>query len=511
MEGKKLFLLLFCLAFVILNICAGLVIVRWGRPASIGYFAVLEFLNLGIAYGLTEFILALVLRPTNLPQVDRLTEEPPVAILYVTYEDVLPECVASLAAQTYSNYKVFLLDDSVDERCKQRVDEVAERFGFQVVRRAQRGGFKAGAINRWLWRFGSEYKYFAVADADSLLGNTFLEQMVRYAEHPENARVALFQSKLVAWNKADVLPRITSYMSQLTLHKMDRLINRCGYLASWGHNNLYRAQVIVQLGGFDEAFSSEDLATGLNLLNAGYECRLVDLVSYESFPTTFASYASRSAKWARQTLQLEFYKTDTACVPFVTKFHMFMNSYGYGIHLFFIFGMILLTWGGRSTATDIRYAVAVLRRPESLGFLLLLAFYVTYFFLLNLPLAIRYRVGVRRYIASTMISLFLGFYSAIPVLKGVVSAVLRKRVFAVTAKGQAAESYWMRDVRHIGYLCLLGLAVGMGLIRNPVVILLNWFWLIPFLLSPFAVCFLARKQYKSMRRTTCGKATGLSG
>jgi len=93
-----------------------------------------------------------------------------------------------------------------------------------------------------------------------------------------------------------------------------------------------------------------------------------------------------------------------------------------------------------------------------------------------------------------MLEFFLGFYSMLPVLKGVIEGISKKRVFKVTAKGQTAKVQRARHIHYLCYLCILELIVVIGLLRNPAVIILNWFWLIPFLLSPFIICFLARKQ-----------------
>jgi len=191
------------------------------------------------------------------------------------------------------------------------------------------------------------------------------------------------------------------------------------------------------------------------------------------------------------------YKSDTPRVPFITKFHMAMTTYGYGIHLLFFFGMLFLMWGGRSKPSDVLFAISSLHRPELLGCVVLFGFYMICLFLLNLPIAIRVGIGLRQYSRSVLMSQFLGFYSLIPMIIGMIEGLFRKKpVFTVTPKVSDPKSHWFRDVRHIGYLCSLVVAVGIGLAHNPAAFLFNWWWIGPLLLSPFVLSILAQKEHR---------------
>jgi len=137
-------------------------------------------MNIGVAYGLSELILSLRLAKRDPPKLERLECMPKVALLYATYNDVMPEILDALHNQSYSNCDIFVLDDSTDKRCGLIVDAC----GFPVIRRSSRSGFKAGALNNWLSLYGRVYDCFIILDADSLIGQDFIEEMLRYAEHP---------------------------------------------------------------------------------------------------------------------------------------------------------------------------------------------------------------------------------------------------------------------------------------------------------------------------------------
>lgn len=252
---KALFILIFVTMWLALNGVVAIISLRWITPTAIILFLLIEFLNIGLAYGMTQSILSWFTFPKWPPKLAHLDSYPSVAVLYTTCDDLIPHCLESLSDQTYPNCDVFVLDDSTDERWHQEIDSIAERHGFHIVRRKGRKGFKAGSLNNWLSEFGEWYEYFVVTDADSLLPRNFLTEMMLYAEHPLNSTTALFQSKLVPWNQEDILARSSAQLFPVTIHKMDRLLNRYGFLPSWGHNILYRTAAILKLGGFDERFS----------------------------------------------------------------------------------------------------------------------------------------------------------------------------------------------------------------------------------------------------------------
>ncbi|MCX9073756.1 MAG: glycosyltransferase, partial [Candidatus Methanoperedens sp.] len=230
----------------------------------------MQLFNIGVAYGLSEMILSLVVKKKNLPKANKIISFPSVALLYVTYNDVMPELLFKLKDQTYKNYDIFVLDDSTKEKCI----EIIDNCGLSVVRRGNRTGFKAGSLNNWLILYGNKYDYFIIADSDSAFEKDFIENIVKYAEHPLNKNIAIFQSKILPWNDKNSFPRIVGAMAPLAIYFNEKLGNECSTIISWGHNNLHRTGIIVAEGGFDENFVSEDFATCLNLIKKGYECKM---------------------------------------------------------------------------------------------------------------------------------------------------------------------------------------------------------------------------------------------
>ncbi len=168
MNVKRRFLLLFLTIFIILslaNICS----VNDYNLTDIINIIIIIIINIGISYSITEVILSFLGRKVDLPKLGKLAVYPPVALLYVTYNDVLPKAVNTLERQSYLNYDIFILDDSTDEICKRFLDTI----GYKIIRRDNRKGYKAGALNNWLNLYGNIYKYFIISDADSIFEDDF--------------------------------------------------------------------------------------------------------------------------------------------------------------------------------------------------------------------------------------------------------------------------------------------------------------------------------------------------
>jgi membrane glycosyltransferase len=214
----------------------GMYVVRWDRATSVALFGVLSFLFLGAAYGTSRELFSLKDRQP-VPSVQSLTSRPRVALLYTTMNDVVPECLASMA-QEYSS-DVYVLDDSTNPEAMATVDRVSSENAYTVERRAKRRGYKAGAINDWLAKHWGSYDYIVLFDADSYLPPDWVGGALRYAEHPANADVAIFQGLINIWNLDTDFAATLAPMSKLGRFVWERnLAKSMDAVFCYGHNVL---------------------------------------------------------------------------------------------------------------------------------------------------------------------------------------------------------------------------------------------------------------------------------
>lgn len=305
---------------------------------SIIYALLLELSAFGLAFEISELSLILFL-PRSIPKkISALQNKPPVALLYVTCDDINLNALKHLGNQSYKNMKVFILDDSkLKKSCA-----IVDSSGFYVIRRSNRLGYKAGNLNNWLRKHSKDFKYFVVADADSILPPYFIEQMLSYAEHDENSNISIFESLIFPWNKVNNFVESQSLMLPLSNRRKLHIDNFFGTTLSVGHNNLYRTEDIIDIGGFQENYIAEDYATCIELLKRNKNgCKTLPIISYERLPSNLNEFAKRQARWAYQTFQL--LSLSTSGISLNVYLVMLRTFHHYSTPIIFLIGMLMIT------------------------------------------------------------------------------------------------------------------------------------------------------------------------
>jgi len=114
------------------------------------------------------------------------TVAPMVAVLIASFNEnpeMLEDTIAAVNNMDYVNKHVFLVDDSTDEKLKRETEALTVKYGCTFVHRANRRGFKAGAINDLLKDLRE--KYVAIFDADQKPVHNFLKETVPLLEADE--------------------------------------------------------------------------------------------------------------------------------------------------------------------------------------------------------------------------------------------------------------------------------------------------------------------------------------
>ncbi len=322
----------------------GAIAVNWYLHVSLAQFALMVVFLFSFAFVFTKRLLSLFLPPYELASLDALPRQPKVAILYATMNDVVPECVRAIRP-TYP-CDVFVLDDSSDPEKRAIVEHLAAEMHFRIMHRPNRKAFKAGAINAWLREHGSAYDYFVLLDADSALPPDWVERALRYAEHPDNADLAIFQGMVNIWNTDRPFPGALAPAHVLSRDEWERkLAGYLGTVVCYGHNVLLRTAPVIEVGGFDERYVSEDFATAIRLANAGYGSAFVPLHSWEAMPENVRGFIKRQNKWTRGSMEF-FSFVPPAKIPLSKKIVLLMIPFGHLAYVA-IFAAILLAVFGR--------------------------------------------------------------------------------------------------------------------------------------------------------------------
>ena len=271
----------------------------------------------------------------------RLPPSPPaVAILYTTCNDFDEASVRSCLAQDYPDFRVYILDDSSDAQIRDSIDRFAriDPARVQVVRRADRRGYKAGNINHGLATAATREPYFALVDADELLPPDFLSRLVPRMLADERCG---FVQAIHRGNPGDASPLARALGVGIDVHWRwyHPLRNHFGFVMLLGHGALLRRQPWEDVGGFPHLVS-EDLAYALRIRENGWHGVFAeDVVCFENFPPDMRAFRVRHMKWTRGTCEFLYrkmrYLLGSPHVPWVEKIDILFPTLGLPLSLFF--------------------------------------------------------------------------------------------------------------------------------------------------------------------------------
>lgn len=468
-----------------------LAIVNWSQTVSLVQFGLMTVFLFSFAFTFAKRLLSLVLPPFHLPALERLPRRPRVAVLYTTMNDVVPDCARAIRP-TYP-CDVYMLDDSSDPAKRAVVDRVAVEMGFRVLRRDARKGFKAGAINNWLRRHGKDYDYFVLLDADSLFPRDWVAHALRYAEHPGNADLAIFQGMINIWN-TDV--RFASALAPSHLLSHDewerKLAGYLGTVVCYGHNVLIRTARVLEIGGFDERYVSEDFATAVALASRGHGSAFVPLHSWEALPENVRGFVKRQNKWTRGSMEF-FSFVPPARIPWHKKVLLLMIPWGHVAYVAIMAAILLAVFGRVSSfnafvAFGQNLATAPLEYIWSIPlfrFILVLSAITFSFAAAKL---VQVRLGFWAFERARILSRAIGSIMLPHEVRSMILYVIdRTRRFPVTPKDEPPMT--MREILQVGRgTVVLVIVVSFGLaFVNPVGLYYNLLWLLPFYASPFVI------------------------
>lgn len=181
-------------------------------------------------------------------------------------------------------------------------------------RRPLNQNYKSGNVGDFLRRWGRDYAYMVVLDADSLMAGETLVTMVQLMQrHP---RVGILQSSPSLLNGQSVFARVQQFSNQLygPLFTTGLAAIQLGEAAFWGHNAILRTEPFMRHCGlrklpgwglFRGPILSHDFVEAAYIGRAGHEVWLEPELqhSYEESPPTLVEELTRDKRWAKGNLQ----------------------------------------------------------------------------------------------------------------------------------------------------------------------------------------------------------------
>jgi cellulose synthase/poly-beta-1,6-N-acetylglucosamine synthase-like glycosyltransferase len=207
---------------------------------------------------------------------------------------VAERAIRAACALDYPRLEVQILDDS--DVPDPRLDDLARELGAQLVRRAERTGFKAGNLASGLTQANGEL--VAVFDADSIPPPEFLRRTVPYLV----GKVGLVQTRQAFTNRdATVLTRVqASILDALMLVEQPGQSARDRPFHFNGSAGVWRRQCIDDAGGWRTGTSAEDIDLSHRATLAGWHfVHLTDVAVGADVPDTIAALRVQQERWTR--------------------------------------------------------------------------------------------------------------------------------------------------------------------------------------------------------------------
>ena len=259
----------------------------------------------------TSFSLALIRKDENseyncpLNENKKLDSESfSVDVFVCTYNeslDILRDTLIGCINMSYSNKKVYVLDDGR----RPEVAQLAADLGCNYITRPQNKGFKAGNINNAIRQTNSDL--IVIFDADHVPVSTFLNELVVYFKEE---KVALLQTPQHFFNpdpfqKNLSLEKHISNEQDLFYRVIEPGLANYGAAVCCGTNFVLRRKYVEEVGGFPENTITEDSALGIMLETKGYKILYYNKpLAAGRAPETFSEYLKQRARWAKGNIQI---------------------------------------------------------------------------------------------------------------------------------------------------------------------------------------------------------------
>jgi membrane glycosyltransferase len=224
-------------------------------------------------------------------------------------------------------FDVFVLSDSNDQAIIQAERAAWEDLRTQLARhpeqpqievyyrlRKRRTDRKAGNVADFCRRWGKDYRYMVVLDADSVMSGDCLVSMVKLME--ANPTAGIIQTATQAIGHITLHARAQQFASRVTgrLFTLGMQFWQMGESHYWGHNAIIRVEPFMQHcalahieghGGMSGSILSHDFVEAALMRRAGFHVWLVaDLVgSYEQQPPDLLAELQRDRRWCQGNLQ----------------------------------------------------------------------------------------------------------------------------------------------------------------------------------------------------------------
>ncbi len=463
---------------ILLQACITTLVVAWNLPGDY-YYTLRDFIVLiGLIIGMALTSAVLMIYAVEFSEVmfkgkwlrayKRAKPLPSDQELFVSIHlacyneppEMVIATIDSLHQLSYQNFEVIVVDNNTKDEAKWKPLEAYMANmpdNFKFFHLPSWPGFKAGALNFALTKTNPKAQVIGVVDADYVVTQDWLSDLVPHFSEPNVAVVQAPQAHR-DWEH-NFFRRMSNWefegffrIGMHHRHERNALIQH-------GTMTLVRHQALKEVGGWSEWCICEDTELGLRLLESGLELRYVDDTFGRGLtPANFNALKSQRFRWAFGAMQILKHHMPkllgNSTLSFGQRYHFLTGWFGWlgdALQLFFTLGSIGWTLAMLAFPTAFSLPVAIMIAP-------ILCF-----------LAIKAALGPVLY-RKTMNCSWLDILGASlaslglshAIARGVMMGLIQKRgEFKVTAKGKVVGSKLdiLKPIRE-EFLLLLALIIA---------------------------------------------------
>lgn len=280
-------------------------------------------------------------------QTPELKSYPKVAVQLPVYNEkkVVSRLIESVADLDYphESLEIQILDDSTDETNTIIDEKTRDKPFIKVIRRENREGYKAGALQYGFNQ--SDAEYFVIFDADFLPEPDYLKKVIPVME--ANPEIGLVQTRWGHINKG--FSRLTRAIAlALDWHHHIEQVGRNAsnlFINFNGSCGVMRRKAILDAGGWRGDTLSEDLDISYRIQMKRWKAAyLRDIVVPGEIPPTIEDYRIQQRRWAKGSIQcskLLFRDVLDSDLNIRQKIQSILHLNGYSVYLWTILLMLL--------------------------------------------------------------------------------------------------------------------------------------------------------------------------
>ncbi|HYN44878.1 MAG TPA: glycosyltransferase [Candidatus Limnocylindrales bacterium] len=289
-----------------------------------------------------------------------------VAIFIPIYNEN-PELVEANIAATkkiyYTNFEIFLLDDSNDNIIKKQLLNLAKKYNIHYIYRTNRRGYKAGAINDAVNNLENDIKYILILDVDHCPKPDILIEIIPHFE--ADTAIAFIQTPQYFTSERKNNLSVAYSIQQHIFHKhVCRGLNSNQGVFMCGTNMIVRVDHLKEIGGMNETCITEDIATSFIFHSKGYKSLYLDKIYAEGIPPpSLSAYYTQQIRWGYGTIQnlkkvlIIFLRNPKSLKPIQWWEYIMINGTwyfsGWTLLIWLIYPIVILLFGVRPLILDV--------------------------------------------------------------------------------------------------------------------------------------------------------------